>query len=93
MNVTDLSNYVPVYGRGPALRRELTELVRYAEIHGNAASELAALFEADSVKVLAALNGAVSSVPVTGVAAGSATITATASGHTDTSVITVTSPS
>ncbi|QYW01768.1 hypothetical protein CPT_Ptah_053 [Stenotrophomonas phage Ptah] len=67
MNVTDLSNYIPVYGRGPTLRRELMELVRYAEIHGNAASELAALFEADSVKVLAALNGAVPSVPVTGV--------------------------
>lgn len=90
MNVTDLSNYTPVYGRGAKLHRELTELVRYFSVHPNSAADVAALFEADAAKVVAALKAAVPVVPVASVAAGSAAITATASGKTATSVITVT---
>lgn len=56
MNVTDLSNYTPIYGRGAEFRRELVEFVRYFTTHKNSAVAAAELFAADVAKIEAALS-------------------------------------
>lgn len=63
MNVTDLSNYVPVYGRGAIFRRELAEFVRYFWVHPNSAAEALVLFNADVAKIQAELEAAAQSAP------------------------------
>lgn len=89
---SNFQNYTGLFDRGTYLNRELLALVEHAEMHPQTATPTPA--NASGTTTWASSDPAVATVSasglVTGVSAGTATITATRGGKTDTCAVAVT---